>query len=106
MRAGLRPLFMTWLALLAMLALTAATAWLKLGWVNTALGLAVALAKAVLVALVFMRLRRAPALVRLAAVAGVVALAVLFGLWTADDATRDGLPARWQRPQTVPARVG
>ena len=65
-----RPLVLTWLALLALLATTAGCALLRLGWLNTAISLTIALAKALLVALVFMRLKRAPALLRLAAVAG------------------------------------
>lgn len=102
----LRPLLLTWLALMTLLALTAAAAFLKLGWINTAIGLAIALAKALLVALVFMRLRRAPALLRIAAVAGAVTMAILFGLSATDYATRAVLPAPWQQPETVPAAAG
>jgi len=102
----LRPLVLTWLALMALLATTAACALLRLGWLNTAISLAVALAKAVLVALVFMRLKRAPALLRLAAVAGAVTLILLFGLALADYTTRTELRAPWQRPATVAPRFG
>jgi cytochrome c oxidase subunit 4 len=106
MRGESRPLLLAWLALMALLALTAAVAWLRLGWMNTAIGLAIAVVKAALVALVFMRLRRTHVLLRLAAVAGVLALALLFGLSATDYATRTVLPAAWQQPATVAPRAG
>jgi cytochrome c oxidase subunit 4 len=101
-----RPLVLTWIALLALLALTAACALLRLGWLNTAISLAVALAKALLVAFVFMRLKRAPALLRLAAVIGAVTLALLFGLALTDYTTRTELKAPWQQPAAVAPRFG
>lgn len=101
-----KPLLLAWIALLALLALTAGAAFVPMGWFNTALGLAIALVKAVLVALVFMRLRRSPALLRIAAVVGAVTMLVLFGLSATDYATRSVLPAVWQQPATVPARAG
>ena len=101
-----RPLVFTWIALMALLATTAACALLRLGWLNTVISLAVALAKALLVAFVFMRLKRAPALLRLAAVAGAVTLVVLIGLALTDYATRTELKAPWQQPATVVPRLG
>jgi cytochrome c oxidase subunit 4 len=101
-----RPLVLTWLALMALLAATAACALLRLGWLNTAISLAIALTKALLVAIVFMRLKRAPALLRLAAVAGAVTLALLFGLSMTDYATRPVLTAPWQQPALVTPRFG
>jgi cytochrome c oxidase subunit 4 len=59
-----------------------------------------------LVALVFMRLRQAPALLRLAALAGLVMLALLFGLSGTDYATRTEIPAPWQKPATVAPQLG
>jgi len=106
MQGGIRPLVLTWLALLALLAASASSAWLPLGWINTAIGLAVATVKAALVALVFMRLRRAHALLRLAALAGLTTLALLFGLSGADYATRAEVPAPWQQPAAVAPRLG
>lgn len=100
-----RSLVLTWLALMALLALTAGAAFLKLGWINTAIGLAIALVKAVLVASIFMRLRQAPALLRIAAVVGAVTMLLLFGLPATDYATRKELPAQWEQPETVPARL-
>ena len=101
-----RPLVLTWIALMALLATTAGCALLRLGWLNTAISLAIALAKALLVAIVFMRLGRAPALLRLAAVAGVVTLVLLFGLSLTDYVTRTALKAPWQQPATVAPRFG
>jgi cytochrome c oxidase subunit 4 len=101
-----RPLVLAWIALLALLALTAGCALLRLGWLNTAISLAVALAKALLVAFVFMRLKGAPALLRLAAVGGAVTLVLLFGLALTDYTTRTELKAPWQQPATVAPRYG
>jgi cytochrome c oxidase subunit 4 len=95
-----------WIELMVLLATTAACALLRLGWLNTAISLAIALAKALLVALVFMRLKRAPALLRLAAVTGAVTLALLFGLSLTDYATRTEHKAPWQGPSTVAPRFG
>lgn len=106
MRQAVRPLVLTWLALLVLLSVSAGTAMLPLGWINTAIGLTVALVKALLVALVFMRLRGGAALLRLAVLAGVVTLALLFGLSGADYATRPAAPAQWQQPATVAPRLG
>lgn len=101
-----RPLVLTWLALLALLLATAGAALLPLGWMNTVISFVIALAKAVLVMLVFMRLRRAPALLRIAAITGATALVILFALSTADYATRPELPAPWQQPSSVTPAFG
>jgi len=105
-RSKHRQLALTWLALLALLATSAASAWVPLGWINGAISLTIALAKALLVLVVFMRLRRAHALLRLTAVAGLCTLALLFALAGADYATRTELRAPWQDPAAVPARLG
>jgi cytochrome c oxidase subunit 4 len=106
MDKAIRPLLSTWLALMILLLVTAGVAYLRLGWINTAISLAIALVKALLVAIVFMKLRRAPALLRLAAVTGAVMLAVLFVLSTADYATRPEPKAPWQQPSTVAPAFG
>jgi cytochrome c oxidase subunit 4 len=106
MNARYRPLVLTWVALLVLLALTAGSALLRLGWWNGVLNLLIALAKGLLVALVFMRLRKAHALVRIAAVTGLTTLAILFALAGSDYATRTRIPAPWQAPQAVPAQLG
>lgn len=96
-----RPLVLTWFALMVLLLISAGSALLHLGWFNTALGLVIAAIKAVLVAIVFMRLRRAHALLRITAVAGVLAMCLLFGLSGTDYATRPLLPSSYQAPKTV-----
>ena len=101
-----RPLVLTWLALLALLALSAGSVWIPLGWINTAIGLAVATVKALLVALVFMRLRAGHPLLRLTALAGLATLALLFALAGADYPTRSAAPVPWQQPSTVAPRLG
>ena len=106
MDKSIRPLVLTWAALLLLLAATAGIALLRLGWLNTVISMGIALAKALLVAIVFMRLKRAPALVRLAAVTGAVTLALLFGLALTDYATRTELKAPFQQPSAVSPRFG
>jgi cytochrome c oxidase subunit 4 len=105
-RARTRRLGLTWLGLLALLAASAASAWLPLGWINGAISLSIALVKALLVLVVFMRLRRAHSLVRLTAAAGLGTLLLLFTLAGADYATRTEVRAPWQDPATVPAQLG
>lgn len=94
----------TWMALLLLLALTAGSALLHLGAWNTVINFAVAVAKGLLVALIFMRLASAAAILRIAAVTGLFTLALLFTLWAADYATRPAQTApAYQQPHAVPA---
>jgi cytochrome c oxidase subunit 4 len=101
-----RPLVLTWVALLVLLCISAGSALLPLGAFNTAIGLMIALVKGLLVAIVFMRLSRAHALLRLTAVAGVVTMALLFILSGTDYATRPLLPSSWQQPKAVAPAFG
>ncbi|HTS20975.1 MAG TPA: cytochrome C oxidase subunit IV family protein [Casimicrobiaceae bacterium] len=78
----------TWLGLLALLAASCASSFVPLGRLNAFVNVGIALAKALLVALVFMHLRRDRPIVRLVAVAGLAWLALLFGLSLADFLTR------------------
>ncbi len=94
----IRVYFLTWAALLVLLASTYTIARIPLGTWNTIAGFGIAAAKAVLVALFFMHLRRAPALVIVFAVAALFALAILFGLSGTDYATRRVSPAPWTAP--------
>ena len=96
MSRAARPLLFTWLALLLLLATTFGVAHLPLGTAAPFASLAIAAVKALLVALFFMELRRAPALVVIFAVVAIVALAILFGLSGTDYATRLIHPAPWQ----------
>jgi cytochrome c oxidase subunit 4 len=105
MRGQARSLLLAWVALLVLLGLSAGSAWLQLGWWNTVLNLGIAAAKAALVLLFFMRLRRSPRLARVAALAGVATLAVLFALSGADYATRKPATAPWQAPRQLAPRA-
>ena len=91
--------FLAWLALMALLAATAASSFVELGPWNTAINFAIACAKAGLVAAVFMQLRGAAALVRIVAAIGLVMLALLFGLSGTDYATRPAAQAPWEAPK-------
>jgi cytochrome c oxidase subunit 4 len=103
---SMRPLVLTWAALMALLLLSAGSALLPLGWANTAIGLLVATVKAVLVAVIFMRLRRAHALLRITSMIGVGAMTLLFLFSSADYFTRPALTADYQQPTVVEPVVG
>lgn len=103
---NLRPLVLTWAALMALLVLSAGSALLPLGWVNTAIGLVIALVKAVLVAWIFMRLRRAHSLLHITSLVGLGAMLLLFLLSGADYFTRPQLSADYQQPTVVAPKVG
>jgi cytochrome c oxidase subunit 4 len=83
-----RPLVLTWVALMGLLAVTAASAFAPLGWGNLAVNLAIAGAKTALIGLVFMRLAASATLVRLVVGAMVLWLAIMFSLSFADYLTR------------------
>ena len=73
-----------WAALMALLTLTIVCAYLPLGPFNTPIGVVIAFAKAGLVVAFFMGLAKPSPLPRLAALAGVVWLFVMFALTFAD----------------------
>ncbi len=77
-----------WLALLLLLALTLGYAYWPAGPAHAEAGIAIGTMKGLLIALFFMQLRRAPGLVRLAAIAGFVWLSFLFLLAFSDILTR------------------
>jgi len=86
----LRHYAWTWLALLALLALTAGSAFIPLGAFNLVLNLAIALAKALLVVFLFMHVRRGTPMIRVFALAGLMWLALLVGLSLTDFVVRFG----------------
>ena len=90
--------FLTWLALLALLAATTASSLVPLGPWNSVINFGIAAAKAFLVAMVFMELRRAGALIRLVALVGLLMLGLLFGLSWTDYSTRNTASAPWVAP--------
>jgi cytochrome c oxidase subunit 4 len=77
-----------WLALLALLGISLGSAYLRLGLGNAAANYGIATLKALLVAIVFMHLRSAGALIRLVAGAGLFWLVVFFALTFSDVLTR------------------
>jgi cytochrome c oxidase subunit 4 len=87
-RISLRGCIFTWLALLILLALSTASALLPLGGFNLIANLGIAGVKALVVALVFMRLAHSDVTVRIAAVAGFAWLAILIVLSLADFTMR------------------
>lgn len=97
--APVRIYTMTWAALLALLATTFGLAHLDLGAMSPVASLAIATVKAVLVAVFFMHLRRASALVVLFALVAIFGLAILFTLSGADYATREIHAAPWTAPE-------
>jgi cytochrome c oxidase subunit 4 len=77
-----------WAALMALLTLTIVYAFVPGLPLKTETGLAIALAKALLIALLFMQLKGASGIVRIAAVAGLVWASFLYVLTFADLLTR------------------
>lgn len=74
---------LTWLGLMVLLALTLGSSYVPMGVWNTALNMAISCAKALLIAVFFMHLRHAGALLRITAFTALLWLALLFGLsWT------------------------
>jgi cytochrome c oxidase subunit 4 len=95
-----------WAALLVLLLCSWGGAYLHLGGGNLWLGLAIALAKATIVVIVFMHVARGPVVIRLAAVVAVAALGILFLLSGVDFATRQVAPAATQPPQQLGGLAG
>jgi cytochrome c oxidase subunit 4 len=84
----LKRIWLCWAALVLLLATTTGAAFLPLGRLNLFVALAIAAAKALLVLIVFMELRRSSGLVRAFAVAGFFWLLILLTLTSADYLTR------------------
>jgi cytochrome c oxidase subunit IV len=74
----------TWAVLIALLALTCASAFVPMGRLNTAINVSIAALKALIVVFVFMHLKKARPMVWLTAVAGVAWLSLLVGMSLAD----------------------
>ena len=86
--ARTRTYVLVWLGLICLLVVTLASAYVPLGSLNSAINLAIAVAKALLVAFFFMHLRSAHYMLRIAATAGFFWLAILIGLSLTDFAVR------------------
>jgi cytochrome c oxidase subunit 4 len=77
-----------WVALMALLTLTLVLAYVPMGVFTPSAGIAIAFIKAGLVVMLFMDLAGSRPLIRLAAAAGLVFLAVFFALTLADVLSR------------------
>jgi len=89
---------MVWAALLMLLGLTVAVAYLHLGWANPAAAVGIAVIQATIIILYFMPVRYSPRLVWVFVGAGFFWLCILFALTFGDYLTRGYLPAPtiWQ----------
>jgi len=79
---------LVWLALVVLLLSTLGAAYLPLGGGNLVVGVAIAATKAALVVALFMGLRQADTLIKLAAAAGIVWLTFMFALTLSDVLAR------------------
>ena len=91
-----------YVALLALLGATVGVYYLNLGFWSIAIGVLIAVIKAVLILLYFMHVRFSSRLVLIFAAAGFVWLAILIGLTFSDYISRDWLPAA-SPPLVAPA---
>jgi len=80
--------FAVWIALLALLAVTVASAFVPLGWGNTPVNLAISVTQAALVMLFSMHLRSAHPLLKIIALIGFFGIAILITLSLFDVLTR------------------
>jgi cytochrome c oxidase subunit IV len=94
----MRKLLLTWLGLLALLALEVGASFLPLSASDRPLLLIPALAMVGIVAMVFMRVGRGPVIVRLFAAAGVLWLVILLALGSLDPLTRIDYPVTSRQP--------
>jgi cytochrome c oxidase subunit IV len=78
----------TWFALVALLALSCGSAYVRMGYLNVVANMGIALIKALLVAFVFMHIGKVRRTVWLVATAGVVWLLLLMGLSLSDFLVR------------------
>ena len=79
---------MVWLALICATALTTVVSYLELGWLNIVVALLIAVAKASLVAWIFMGVRYTTNLTKLFVVAGLVWLGIMVLITFSDYSTR------------------
>jgi cytochrome c oxidase subunit 4 len=87
-----RSLFVTWLALMLLAALSFGLRFVNLGAYNFPIAMGIAAVKAVLVALVFMELAFEPATLRFAFATGFALLALLLVFMISDVLTRTVAP--------------
>lgn len=90
------------LALMVFTGLTVGAAYFDLGWLNTPIALLIAGAKAFMVMYIFMELRHASSLTRLAALSGVVFLAIMLIMIGQDYGARHYMPYEKNWGKTLP----
>lgn len=86
-----KSLLHTYLGLIGLLALTVACSFFPLGRAGAAVALAIACAKAGLIAAIFMKLRSAPPMLRVFALAGLFWVAFLVAFVWSDYLSRGGI---------------
>jgi caa(3)-type oxidase subunit IV len=101
-RAILRHNLLAWAALIGLLALTCILAYVPMGRGNAVVSLCIAAIKTIIIALIFMQLRRPDPLLRLAACACLLWISFMFALTFADQRTRPSA----SQPGTVQLGVG
>ena len=84
--------FAVWIALLVLLAITVATAYVPMGPFNTILNMGIAAAKVILIVLFFMKILASRPLIRLACTVGVFWMILMFTLTAGDYLTRSWQP--------------
>ena len=89
----MKRVLVCWIALIALMLTSLASAYVSLGVWNAVIGLSIAAVKAALVVAVFMRLATGPALLRLVLAAAIAIWLLLVGLSGVDYATRPSDPA-------------
>ena len=100
-RIIVRRELLTWAALVGLLCATVTLAYVPLGRGNLVVSLGIATAKALIIALFFMHLRRPDPLLRLAACASLLWIGFMFALTFAEQKTR----VRSTQPGTVEPRT-
>jgi cytochrome c oxidase subunit 4 len=94
MEKDVQPKVYVWtcIALLALLAVTWMIAYVNLGPFNLIVALAIAITKAIVIALFFMHIKGSSRILHLAAVAGVIWLLIMISLTLSDYSTRGWVP--------------
>jgi cytochrome c oxidase subunit 4 len=105
-RSEARRIAVAWAALVALMLTSLGSAYLRLGAGNLAVGIAIAAVKSAIVVWLFMRLRSAPATLRIVAATGLATLFLLAALSSVDYATRSPEPAAFQPPRQAPSFAG
>lgn len=88
MNPEIRTYLLVFLALLVLLGLTVAVAYVDLGIFSPVVALSIAILKAVLIMLYFMHLRHSPKLTWIFALLGILWLMIMFGITMADYLSR------------------